>query len=290
MSNTNNSGMARRVRRALFIIDPQVDFMEGGSLPVPGATADMQRLATAIDNRGEIYDEIFVSLDSHHTMDGRHPEFWRDAQGNHPIATNLGGPLISSQDIKSGIWTPVGANSKPKVLGGLTVREFMVQCAEHRESEGVPGLEIWTPHCCIGSHGATIQADLYAALQRWERRFKTTVNFLVKGVNPYSEHYGALCANDPLSADPSTGLNLTFLKTIDNFDETDLAGEAATHCLLTTVTQVADNIGDVSKLRLLTDCTSPIPAIPGVDFPQIYQDWRYGMVKRGLRCAVSTAI
>lgn len=45
--------MSDRIR--LLIIDPQMDFCDGpanGALPVPGAYADMTRLATLIDRLG----------------------------------------------------------------------------------------------------------------------------------------------------------------------------------------------------------------------------------------------
>jgi nicotinamidase-related amidase len=250
----------------------------------------MIRVANLIDRIGYKLDDIHVTLDSHYAMDGRHPEFWTNSSGTNPIPTNLGGGLISSTDIESGKWRPIGGNSKPKVLGGMSVTEFMIKCAKHRESEGVPGLEIWSPHCLIGSTGQSVQSDLYNSLLKWERTYKATINYVVKGTNVFTEHYGALCSNDPIPADPSTGLNTRFIQALDTFGVIYLAGEAASHCVLTTVTQVADNIGDISKLVLLTDCTSPIPAVPGADFPAIYEAWKSGMVARGMKCAKSTDI
>jgi nicotinamidase-related amidase len=50
----------------LLLIDPQIDFHEGGSLAVPGATADSERIAQMISEHGEEIDEIYVTLDSHH--------------------------------------------------------------------------------------------------------------------------------------------------------------------------------------------------------------------------------
>ena len=50
----------------LLLIDPQIDFHEGGSLAVPGATADSERIAKMITEHGDEIDEIYVTLDSHH--------------------------------------------------------------------------------------------------------------------------------------------------------------------------------------------------------------------------------
>ena len=46
---------------ALFIIDPQNDFHEGGSLAVAGATDDSKRIAELIERHPFEIDHIFVS-------------------------------------------------------------------------------------------------------------------------------------------------------------------------------------------------------------------------------------
>lgn len=50
---------------ALLVVDPQLDFHEGGSLAVPGATADSERTAKFIAKHSEIIDELIITLDSH---------------------------------------------------------------------------------------------------------------------------------------------------------------------------------------------------------------------------------
>lgn len=51
---------------ALLIVDPQRDFHEGGSLAVPGAIEDAERIAQLITSQAEHIDELIVTLDSHH--------------------------------------------------------------------------------------------------------------------------------------------------------------------------------------------------------------------------------
>lgn len=51
---------------ALLIVDPQLDFHEDGSLAVPGANADAERIARLVTDHPDEIDEIFVTLDSHH--------------------------------------------------------------------------------------------------------------------------------------------------------------------------------------------------------------------------------
>lgn len=59
----------------LVIIDPQIDFMDskGSALPVPGANADMNRLAAMIGRVGNKLEDIHVTLDSHRIIDIAHP-------------------------------------------------------------------------------------------------------------------------------------------------------------------------------------------------------------------------
>lgn len=280
----------------LVVIDPQNDFMDvqGSPMGVPGATEDMQRTAGLVRRLLKKLADIHVTLDSHSTLDYRHPGAWRNQKGEMPVPITLGGAPISEDDIKNCIWNPIAALLRPPVLGGKSVKEFMAGCAKHRHEQtggAVPGLEIWPEHCIIGTPGHNVQADLMSAIQEWERERKGYVDFCVKGTNVFSEHYGAVEANDPIPNDPSTGLNTEFLNTLSTADILLIAGEASSHCVMSTVNQIADNIGDdaVSKIHLLTDCMSSIGKItdPGtgdviVDFPAITQGWFKEMEKRGV--------
>lgn len=51
---------------ALLVVDPQVDFHEGGSLAVPGAIEDAERIAQFITDHCNDIDELVITLDSHH--------------------------------------------------------------------------------------------------------------------------------------------------------------------------------------------------------------------------------
>ena len=55
---------------ALMLIDCQKDFTTPtGSLFVPGADKDMERLADVIDRSGDNYDSIFLTIDSHNVYE-----------------------------------------------------------------------------------------------------------------------------------------------------------------------------------------------------------------------------
>ena len=279
----------------LVIIDPQNDFMDqpGSALPVPGATEDMKRLAAMTDRLRRKIDDIHVTLDSHHPIDVGHPGMWRDANGNKPA----GFTLITAESIKNGIWTPIGAMAKPKALQRAdgtprTIKEYMIDYALQLEAQGKYNLMVWPEHCLIGSPGHNVQPDLFAALNRWAVENKANIDYVTKGTNVWTEHYGALSAEVPLHTDPSTGLNTPLLQTIEDADMVAFAGEALSHCLRGTVDQIFGQIHPdlIKKFYLLTDCTSSIGAMAdgGPDFPAISEQWMRDLQKLGLNLTTST--
>ena len=284
----------------LVIIDPQNDFMDTASaaLRVPGANDDMDRLSIFIERVGKKLDGISVTLDSHSTLDYRHPGAWKNQNGETPLPITQGGVPITADDIRSGIWKPIHGNQPQAILGGQTITEFMIECAQNRDTQtagAVAGLEIWPEHCIIGTQGHNVNSGLMSQLQQWERDNLKYINYCTKGTNPLTEHYGALEANDPISADPSTSLNTNILQMLQTADFIVIAGEAASHCVMSTVNQVVDNIGDdgVKKLVLLTDCMSPVAAINDeqgntiVDFPTITDAWYQDLESKGVTLTTS---
>ena len=262
-----------------LFIDPQNDFMDspGAALPVPGANADMSRLATMIGRIGRKLDDIHVTLDSHRKIDVGHPGMWKNADGKSPAPFTI----ISADDLRNGIWAP---------RNPAFARHFITS-VEALEKGGKYPLMVWPEHCLIGTPGHNVQADLMAALLQWEHEMFANVDFVTKGSNAFVEHYGALMAEVPFSKDPSTLLNTAFLQMLSEADIIAVAGEASSHCVKETVTQIADNIGEehIKKFHLLMDCMSPVPAIPGgPDFPAIAQAWMETMQKRGMTLTTST--
>jgi nicotinamidase/pyrazinamidase len=274
----------------LVVIDPQIDFMDypESALAVPGAGDDMIRLAAMVDRLGRRLDDVHVTLDSHHYVDVGHPTMWLGADGITPPPPFT--PILAD-DILNRIWTPRFENVRVPDLGGDTVREYMIRYASQLEEQGSHVLMVWAIHCLIGSPGHAVQADLRDALNRWAKDNFANINFVTKGTNPWTEHYGALQAEVPMPNDPSTGLNTRLLETLEMADMVAIAGEALTHCLRATVSQIVDNIDPklVRKIHLLTDCTSPILAVPnGPDFPAMAKEWQDDMVSRGMKLTTST--
>lgn len=262
----------------LLVIDPQNDFMDqpGATLAVSGAMDDMKRLATMVDRIGLKLQKIHVTLDSHHLVDIAHPAFWRDQAGSSPAPMTM----ISSAAIVDGTWTPRLPN----------LRDYCIGYAKQLEADGKYTIMVWPPHCLIGSWGHNIQSDLATALDRWSAARVRNIDFVTKGTNVLTEHYGALMAEVPNPKDPSTQLNGRFLAMLQEADVIVVAGEASSHCVKATIEQVADNIGDehVKKFRLLTDCMSPVyaPAF-GVDFRPQAATFLTEMSARGMELTTS---
>lgn len=257
----------------LVIIDPQKDFCSpDGTLFVPGAEEDIERLTKFISRAGEKLSAIHVTLDSHHLIDVAHPIFWQDEQGQPPNPFTL----ISADDVKNGVWR----TSKPSLQKRAT------DYVEHLATNGRYPLCIWPPHCLIGSAGYAVMPELFAALQYWEQSRFRTVDYVTKGSNPFTEHYSAIQADVPDPSDPSTQLNTRLVQILQDADEILVAGEASSHCLANTVTDIANAFGDdsyVAKITLLEDGTSPVPT-----FENFEETFVKDMTARGMKVTKTT--
>jgi nicotinamidase-related amidase len=56
----------KTIGTVLLVIDPQIDFHPGGSLAVPGANEDSERIASLIVENLSNINEIYVTQDSHY--------------------------------------------------------------------------------------------------------------------------------------------------------------------------------------------------------------------------------
>lgn len=244
----------------LLIIDPQNDFCDlpeeecpqmGGilhrpALPVPGAHADMLRLAGLLERAGKGIDAISLTLDSHHHFDISHPAFWQDAAG----AAVPSFTTIRATDVRSGHFAPRLAGSLPRVLAYL----------DALEANGRYTHMVWPQHCEIGSWGHNIHAALRVACNHWEATHLTTVSTLIKGSNPWTEHYSAVMAEVPDPADPDSGLNRKLIESLLAADRVLIAGEAGSHCVKATVEHIVAEFpsGARGRLLLIVDCMSPV--------------------------------
>lgn len=273
----------------LLIIDPQNDFCDlpasyqpvnplntderlKPQLPVPGAHADMHRLAHFIRRGTNVINRITITLDSHHHVGIERPAMWQQADGSavQPFTE------ISSDDVREGKYLPRDPTVKDRVLAYL----------DALEAAGRYKHMVWPTHCEIGTWGHNIHADVLHACNVWEQRHGRHTEKIIKGSNPYTEHYSALIAEVPHDADPNTQLNRPLLESLAQADTLLVAGEAGSHCVKATMEHYVQYMdADAPKrIVLLTDCMSPING-----FEEPYHAFLEDMQKRGAQLLSSTA-
>lgn len=256
----------------LLTIDPQKSFTSpNGELYVKGADKDMERLAKMIKRiKGDI-EEIVCTLDSHHTVHIAHPIWWVDANGNHPAPFTL----ITEADV-------IGKNPKWKAFNpGYQQRS--IDYVQSLAKNGRYVLCIWPPHTLIGSANYAVDSAVFEAFCEWESSF-AAVNYVTKGSNIFTEHYSMLCADVFDPEDPKTGLNTDLIKVLQDFDVIAISGEASSHCVNFSITDVANNFGEenIKKFVYLEDTCSPVPG-----FEKNAEDFINSMTKRGMKVMTS---
>lgn len=258
------------MRIEALIIDPQNSFCHpDGTLFVPGASEDMERLTKMILRIKEKLDDIHITLDSHHFVDIAHPIFWVDSNSKHPDPFTI----ISKDDIANGVWR----TTYPPFQARAT--EYVNQLDSNKRYP----LCIWPPHCLIGSWGYGVREGLFEAILEWEKDF-AVVDYVTKGSNFWTEHYSAVQADVPDPEDPDTQLNMRLINTLEESDLILLAGEARSHCLANTVRDIANNFGEenIKKMILLEDATSDVPG-----FENLGEDFVTEMKGRGMQVSTT---
>lgn len=269
----------------LLIIDPQNDFCDlpqdylprsaatAPALPVPGAHADMLRVAAIINQGGAGLTDISVTIDSHHRIDIAHPAFWMTADRG-PVSPFT---QITVADVAQGRYLP----RDPAAMARAT--SYLAQL----EAAGRYTLMVWPTHCEMGSWGHNVHADVRAAYNVWEESTLRTVAKVVKGTNPWTEHYSAIEAEVPDDDDPATQMNAGFIAALAACDRVYITGEAGSHCVKATTEHIVDNWDQqqLSKLVLVTDCMSPVTG-----FEAQYDGFITAMRERGVQIAHSSDV
>lgn len=292
----------------ILIVDPQNDFCiaddnqgNKGSLVVPGADKDIERLSSMLVRLDDRVDDISVTLDSHQTIGIERPRWWKRASdGSEPSPfTCLGIHPDGRRIVK---YVPGG--SSPNAFGmSPTEEEYVTAIPSFLHQHGATGkgsfgyLEalakrgryphiVWPEHCRVGSWGASIVPVLDRALYNWERKNIARVNYIAKGNNPWTEHFSGVAAEVPDPQDPSTQMNTQLIQTLEKADVIALTGEALSHCVANTGRDIAAAFADpryVEKLVLITDCTSNVG---GFDF--LGQGFVKDLTAKGMKTATST--
>ena len=247
--------------------------MRRGELYVPGAEEDMKRLSDMVKKHGSKIDHIRFTLDSHHLLHIAHPICWVDENGNHPSPfTTITYADVSGADPKWKAFNPGWQNRQVEYIRKL-------------EEGQRYALTVWFPHCLIGSYGHGVYPELFETLLSWEKDTFNIVDFVTKGSNIFTEHYSVVKADVPDPADPSTNINTGFIKRLEEADRILVAGEAGSHCVRFSVTDIINEFGqeNAKKFVILEDAMN---AVPG--FESLQEDFFNEMKNLGIQITKTT--
>lgn len=211
-----------------------------------------------------------ATLDSHHLMDIAHPLWWQDSEGKHAAPFTA----ITLDDVESGRFRVSRPQDQARSL------EYL----RHLKAEGKKTLVVWPPHCLLGHPGHQLQADIREALDAWETETKTPVEYVVKGMNPFTEHYSAVRAEMTDPQDPATSTNRSMIDWLNGFDRVFVVGEAKSHCVADTVSDLCEEMFP-GKIVLITDAMSSVPG-----FDSLGESFVKAALERGVSASLTTSL
>ena len=257
----------------LLLIDVQKDFcFPEGTLYVAGrsgtgAIDDSRRIAEFVyRNLGSLTD-ITTTMDTHLAYQIFFPSFWLD-KADQPLTAHR---VVTSEQIAAGEVRPNPGVAKWLCGGNYTwLCKQVLHYTQELERAGKYQLYLWPPHCLLGSDGHALAGIIHEArlFHAFARTAQSTVE--VKGGNPLTENYSVL-RPEVLSRFDGAALaqrNTGFLQTLLSADAVVIAGQAASHCVKSTIDDLLDEIAaqDISlakKVYLLTDCMSAVTVPDG---------------------------
>ena len=197
-------------QKILIIVDPQNDFIEGGSLAVEGARKAMDNLTKHLQARSGDYDHIYVSLDTHNPTNLGFKMNWL-GPGLDKIVP---GQPFPKESIKSGEIYP-----RFKYTRDQDVATVLKQ----------PDFMAWPAHCLKG----TVGHDVYGPLENVLAQLKDKVTFMTKGEDDARDNYSIFHYGDRGLTRYGENFNL-WDKRYDNPD-IYIAGLALDYCVFETV-------------------------------------------------------
>jgi nicotinamidase-related amidase len=264
---------ADETRVHLLLIDVQKDFcFPEGTLYVAGrsgtgAIDDARRIAELIYRNLGAITEITATMDTHLAYQIFFPSFWLD-KGDAPLTAHR---VVSADQIAAGEVRPNPAIAKWLCGGNYTwLCKQVLHYARELERAGKYQLYLWPPHCLLGSDGHALAGIVHEArlFHAFARTAQSSVE--VKGGNPLTENYSVL-RPEVLSRFDGAALaqrNTGFVQTLLAADAVVIAGQAASHCVKSTIDDLLGEIAAqdpalASKVYLVTDCMSAVTVPDG---------------------------
>ena len=256
----------------LMLIDVQNTFcIPGFELYVAGrsglgAVEDNARLCEFIyHNLGNI-THITATMDTHLTMQVFHAIFFVDNDGTHPTPYTD----IHASELRAGKWSFNPALAPQLGIAPEYGQEMMIHYAEELEKRGKYALTIWPYHAMLGGIGHALVSSVGEAIFFHSVTRLAQTDIVIKGDTPFTENYSVIgpeVLTGPMGETLGT-YDQRFIEKLQQFDRLIVAGQAKSHCVAWTVSDLLEDINAVdpelaNKVYLLEDCSSPV-VVPGV--------------------------
>jgi nicotinamidase-related amidase len=284
-------------RTWLMLIDVQNTFcipdfeLYVGGRSGRGAVEDNIRLSEFIYHHlGEI-TRITATMDTHLTMQVFHAIFFVDQDGGHPAPYTD----IHVSELREGRWVFNPALASQFDIAPEYGQQMMIHYAEALAKSGKYALTIWPYHAMLGGIGHSLVASVAEALFFHSVARLAQTEIVTKGESVFTENYSVIgpeVLTGPM--DESLGVHdQRFIEELQECDRLIIAGQAKSHCVAWTVSDLLDDIMATDpqlakKIYLLEDCTSPV-VVPGVvdhtDAADAAYEW---FAKAGMHIVKST--
>lgn len=231
-----------------------------------GAVDDNKRLCEFIYRNLDNITHVTATMDTHLTMQVFHAIFFIDADGNHPAPYTD----IHISELRDGKWTFNPALADQFDIAPEYGQQMVMHYAEELNKSGKYALTIWPYHAMLGGIGHALVSSVAEALFFHSVARLAQTDIVTKGDTPFTENYSAIgpeVLTGPM--DEMLGMHdQQFIQKLQDFDRLIIAGQAKSHCVAWTVSDLLEDIALVDlelakKVYLLEDCTSPV-VVPGV--------------------------
>lgn len=254
---------------------PDFELFVGGRSGI-GAVYDNQNLCSFIYRNLNLITQIMPTMDTHQAMQIFHSIFFVDENGEHPSPFTM----ISHEDIKTGRWRFNELLSHNISRSPQYVNRHLLHYTRELKQTGKYELTIWPYHAMLGGIGHALVSSVEEAIFFHTIAKYSQPHIHVKGDNPLTEHYSVLGPEVKSGPDGKPiGLRRQslfqksthsdeILRELGAFDAIVIAGQAKSHCVAWTISDLLDGVMKVNKslvekIYLLEDCTSPV-VIPGI--------------------------
>lgn len=263
-----------RKRVCLLVIDAQRDFCQSeGTLFVggrngKGAIEDNNRLAQFIYRELPWLTAIKPTMDTHLPFQVFTRAAWLDAAGAVP------GPftIVENADVKNGRFTPEPMFASMLGTDVIWMTNQMLHYTAELEKVGKYKLMLWTEHCVLGQSGHALSGVIQEARMFHAYARGANNEPIIKGGNPLTENY-SIVQPEVLTRFDGASIaqkNTHFLEDLLKYDYVLIAGQAASHCVKSSIEDIlafilATSPGLAQKVYVMEDCMSAVVS-PAYDY------------------------